>query len=816
MKGARAVAAVATVGNLLNGWDSAMLAGALLYIEPEYDLDDLPVLEGMVAAASLVGAAISSTFAGSGADRLGRRSIVCVSAVIFCIGALLMVWSPNVYMLLVARLIDGVGVGLAVTVAPMYISEVAPPEIRGKLNTLPQLAGTGGMFLAYCVGFGISLSSNPSWRIMLGLLLFPSLVYLALGIFYLPESPRWLVSKGKMKEARQVLQLLRNSKDVSGELAMLVEGLGVGEEAFLEEYFIEPAESEGKDDAAVSQEPHIKIFAPEDGTSWIARSTSGIPGSQQLLSRPGSVLLSRPGSLLRQSTPNRQSFPLMDPVISLMGRVSGNFAESLSRFGSMSSNIQGQPFDTFDNEGNEESDVGRLKEISVGGEVGEESPLLSRQTTGQLEEEDVLGVDATTSKYAPRERQSLLREGSITSPLLSRQTTEQLEEEDVYRTDPMIARATSTDKVTPREKKSPLFPQSSLPLGGSLSGSVGSTGVGAGWKLVWQWTGPQGTEGKAGEGEFRRVYLHQESRDVDSHVSSTHSLPCFGSSASNLEPIQAAALVSGRSRRASLENQVGPALIHPAESARKGLAWSELLEGGVKQALIVGILLQALEQFGGINGVLNYTPTILEESGAEVLLSGFGITSDSASLLSSAAVELICLPCILIAMQLMDKLGRRAILLRTLPILIIALLALIIINIVPANAAVFSAISIGGVVVFLSVFVMGFGPIPNMLCAEIFPTRVRGVCIGICQAAMWLSNIVVTELFPLLDDSIGIAGSFAFFAVFLAISWVFIFLKVPETKGMPLEVIVEFFAMSAAGSKPTAAMDVRKDAEEQV
>ncbi|MCO5600397.1 hypothetical protein L7F22_054509 [Adiantum nelumboides] len=154
--------------------------------------------------------------------------------------------------------------------------------------------------------------------------------------------------------------------------------------------------------------------------------------------------------------------------------------------------------------------------------------------------------------------------------------------------------------------------------------------VEGGWKLVWQWTGPQGTEGKAGQGEFRRVYLHQESRDGgDSQVSSTHSLPCFVSSTSNLEPIQAAALVSGRSRRVSLENQVGPALIHPTESARKGLAWFELLEGGVKQALIVG--------FGGINGILNYTPTILEEFASEITLSSFGITSDSASLLSSAA-----------------------------------------------------------------------------------------------------------------------------------------------------------------------------------
>ncbi|MCO5552404.1 hypothetical protein L7F22_005915 [Adiantum nelumboides] len=221
-----------------------------------------------------------------------------------------------------------------------------------------------------------------------------------------------------------------------------------------------------------------------------------------------------------------------------------------------------------------------------------------------------------------------------------------MEEEDVHRTDSMISRATSTDKVTPREKKSPLFPQCSLPLGGSLSGSVGSTAVGGGWKLVWQWDrGLKGQKEKAGQGEFRKVYLHQESRDGgDSRINSTHSLPCFGSSASNLDPIQAAALVSGRSRRASLENQVGSALIHPAESARKGLACSELLEGGVKQALIVGVLLQALEQFDGINGVLNYTPTILEESSAEVLLSGFGITSDSVSLLSSAAMELICLP----------------------------------------------------------------------------------------------------------------------------------------------------------------------------
>lgn len=775
MKGARAVSAVATVGNLLNGWDSAMLAGALLYLEPEFDLDDQPVLEGMVAAASLVGAAISSTLAGSGADRLGRRSIMCVAAVIFCIGAVLMLWSPNVYMLLVARLIDGVGVGLAVTVGPMYISEVAPSDIRGKLNTFPQFAGTGGMFLAYCIGFGISLTSDPSWRLMLGLVFIPSLAYLALGLFYMPESPRWLVSKGKMKEARHVLQLLRNTEDVSGEMAMLVEGLGVGEDTSLEEYFIEPADSDGKDENA--GEPAIKLFAPEDGTSWIARATSGMSGSQSLLSRPG--------SLIKQGTSHRQSFPLMDPRVSLMGNISGNFSDSLNKLGSMSSNMQAPPFDAFDDERMDEENVGRVEE-----------------TAGDYKSDG---------------------ENSLRSPLLSRQTTGQLEEEDLGRLDTTISRSTSINKATSRGKKNPVVAQVSLPaklsLHGSLSEAVGSTGIGGGWKLVWQWTGPQGTEGKAGLGEFKRVYLHHGGPTDGSLMSSAHSLPRFGSTVSNLEPIQAAALVSRPSQRGEdekIENQVGPALIHPAASTRKGPAWSELLEGGVKQALIVGVLLQVLEQFGGINAVLNYTPTILEESGVEVLLSGLGITSNSASLLSSAVVQLISLPCILVAMQLMDKLGRRAILLRTLPILITALVALIIINLVSASVAIFATVSITGVVVFVAVFVMGFGPIPNMLCAEIFPTRVRGICIGICQASMWVSNIIVTELFPVLDDSIGIAGSFAFFGVFCVIAWIFIFLKVPETKGMPLEVIVEFFAMSAGGTKTEVTEGMKEETKEEV
>jgi MFS family permease len=117
--------------------------------------------------------------------------------------------------------LDGFGVGLAVTLIPLYISETAPSDIRGMLNTLPQFAGSGGMFLSYCMVFGMSLTTSPSWRMMLGILSIPSLLYFVLTVFYLPESPRWLVSKGKMLEAKQVLQRLRGREDVSGLLIIL-------------------------------------------------------------------------------------------------------------------------------------------------------------------------------------------------------------------------------------------------------------------------------------------------------------------------------------------------------------------------------------------------------------------------------------------------------------------------------------------------------------------------------------------------------------------------------------------------------------------
>lgn len=133
----------------------------------------------------------------------------------------------------------------------------------------------------------------------------------------------------------------------------------------------------------------------------------------------------------------------------------------------------------------------------------------------------------------------------------------------------------------------------------------------------------------------------------------------------------------------------------------------------------------------------------------------------------------------------------------TLPILTGTLLVLIFSQLVSMGSVVNATISTISVVLYFCCFVMGFGPIPNILCSEIFPTRVRGLCIAICALTFWIGDIIVTYTLPILLTSIGLAGVFAIYAIVCSISWVFVFLKVPETKGMPLEVISEFFAVGA-------------------
>ncbi|KAL8151344.1 hypothetical protein V2J09_021152 [Rumex salicifolius] len=740
MSGAVLVAVAAAVGNLLQGWDNATIAGAVLYIKKEFNLQSEPTIEGLIVAMSLIGATLVTTCSGPISDSVGRRPMMIASSICYFFSSIMMLWSPNVYVLLLARLLDGFGVGLVVTLVPLYISETAPPEIRGLLNTLPQFMGSGGMFLSYCMVFGMSFMQNPSWRLMLGVLCIPSLIYFALTVFFLPESPRWLVSKGQMAEAKKVLQRLRGREDVSGEMALLVEGLGVGGETAIEEYIIGPDTelTEHQDSSVVKDQ--IKLYGPEEGLSWVARPFTG----QSTL-----------GIASRQGSMQHPSMPLMDPLVTLFGSVHERAPDT----GSMRSII----FPT----------LGSM--FSVGGNQAKNEDW-DEENAPQINDDDYAsgdGEDAVNS------------DDDLQSPLISRQ-------------------ATSMDKYMPPASHGSLW--SMRPSGlvhAHATESAASMGIGGGWQLAWKWSEDEGPDGKK-KGSFKRIYLHQSGEPGESMRGSIVSLPS-GDVAAESDFIKASALVSQPalfSKQLLEQNPVGPAMIHPSEAASKGPKWSDLLEPGVKHALIVGVGIQLLQQFSGINGVLYYTPQILEQAGVGVLLSNLGLGSTSASLLISALTTLLMLPCIAVAMRLMDISGRRTLLLTTIPILIVSLAILILGNMINLGSMVNAIISTVSVISYFCFFVMGFGPIPNILCAEIFPTRVRGLCIAVCALTFWICDIIVTYSLPVMLNSVGLAGVFSVYAVVCVVSWVFVFLKVPETKGMPLEVITEFFAI---GARQTAA-----------
>ncbi|KAL2247168.1 monosaccharide-sensing protein 2 [Sesamum indicum] len=707
MRGAVLVAIAAAIGNMLQGWDNATIAGSVLYIKREFDLQRQPTIEGLIVAMSLIGATVITTFSGPVSDWLGRRPMLIISSVLYFLSGLVMLWAPNVYVLLLARLLDGFGIGLAVTLVPVYISETAPPEIRGLLNTLPQFTGSAGMFLSYCMVFGMSLTNSPSWRLMLGVLSIPSMIYFVLAVFFLPESPRWLVSKGKMKEAKRVLQQLRGREDVSGEMALLVEGLGVGGETSIEEYIISPDNDLADNQEHAVEKDRIKLYGAEEGQSWIAKPVRG-----------GSTLgiASRQGSVANRSM-------LMDPMVTLFGSVH----EKLPEMGSMRSML-------FSNFGS----MFNVAENQVKNENWDEE---------SLQQEGDNASDASGAES----------DDNLRSPLLTRQDT-------------------NPEKDNPGEQ---------------LSGM----GIGGGWQLAYR-----KDENSSG---LKRIYLHQEggpgSRRGSVLSLSGGDIPAEG------EFVHAAALVSQSVLRVediTSHNLIGTATDKQPEAAARGASWRDLFEPGVKHALIVGVGIQILQQFSGINGVLYYTPQILEQAGVGVLLSNLGIGSDSASLLISALTTLLMLPSIGVAMRLMDIAGRRWLLLSTLPVLLLTLILLVLGNVIDLGTVVHAVISTVSVIVYFCCFVMGFGPIPNILCSEIFPTRVRGICIAICALTFWIGDIIVTYSLPVMLNSIGLAGVFSIYAVVCTIAWVFVFLKVPETKGMPLEVITEFFAV---GAKQTAA-----------
>ena len=198
---------------MLFGYDTGVISGAILFIRQAFSLSS--TAQEIVVSSVLVGAVIGASISGFLADKYGRRIMVIVAASVFGIGAIFTALTPDVYALIAGRIVVGIAIGIASFIAPLYIAEVAPVNIRGALVSLNQLAITVGIVISYLVDFAFAPSGG--WRWMLGLAVVPSLV-LGIGMYFMPPSPRWLYSKGRMDKARSVLERIRMTKNVSEEM----------------------------------------------------------------------------------------------------------------------------------------------------------------------------------------------------------------------------------------------------------------------------------------------------------------------------------------------------------------------------------------------------------------------------------------------------------------------------------------------------------------------------------------------------------------------------------------------------------------------
>jgi sugar porter (SP) family MFS transporter len=207
------VAAIAALSGLLFGYDTGVISGALPFIKTQFALS--PDGEGLVVGGVLLGATFSSIVSGGLTDRFGRKRVILVTALLFAAGSVLAGLAPTVPLLVAGRVVLGLAIGIASFAAPLYIAEMAPPTMRGRLVALNQLAIAIGLLMSYLIDYFFSAGGN--WH---GMILFGAVpaVLLSCGILLLPESPRWLLLVGDEPQARKLLALVRGTEAIDTEL----------------------------------------------------------------------------------------------------------------------------------------------------------------------------------------------------------------------------------------------------------------------------------------------------------------------------------------------------------------------------------------------------------------------------------------------------------------------------------------------------------------------------------------------------------------------------------------------------------------------
>lgn len=205
---------VAALGGLLFGYDTAVIAGAIDYLTEHFQLS--PEMKGWAASNILLGCALGAAVAGPLADYLGRRRVLIISAILFAISAIGTAIPESLTQFVVARMLGGLAVGAAAIVSPLYIAEIAPAHLRGRLVALQQIAIISGMVVVSVVNWVIALQGDfawnvtTGWRWMFGSETLPAVLFL-LCLLLVPESPRWLIKQGYLEAARAVLDRLAGS-----------------------------------------------------------------------------------------------------------------------------------------------------------------------------------------------------------------------------------------------------------------------------------------------------------------------------------------------------------------------------------------------------------------------------------------------------------------------------------------------------------------------------------------------------------------------------------------------------------------------------
>lgn len=228
------VCIVVAMGGLLFGFDTAVISGTIPFIRKYFNLNDIEL--GWAVGSLLIGCMFGVAISGKPADHLGRRKTLLISAFLFLFSTFGSALSTTIISFISFRFVGGIAVGTASLLSPMYISEISPAEKRGSMVSLNQLAIVTGILVAFFSNYFLVGTGENNWRLMLCALGIPSIVFFV-SLLFVPESPRWLLQKGKREEALNILGRIVGSERASAEILTIEESLVTETKASLKEVF---------------------------------------------------------------------------------------------------------------------------------------------------------------------------------------------------------------------------------------------------------------------------------------------------------------------------------------------------------------------------------------------------------------------------------------------------------------------------------------------------------------------------------------------------------------------------------------------------